>query len=532
MSVLEVVTWQRVVGLALWLALGGSAWAAGPWRAVARVASSEDRALLERVRGQSSDLPVVLEAEAGAAMEASPGGAWREAERMAMRQDARAVLWFTRAGAELRVSVAAPRTGHLFLRSARVEGTPETLTWSVGAEALALAVRSALRAVEAGEPLGEVVASPPPPPVVTDPPAPPAPALVAKASPVVPAAPVAKAPSGVPTAPVAKAPPGVTTALVAKAPPGVTTAPVAKAPPGVTTAPVAKAPSGVPTAPVAKAPPGVTTDPGAKAPSGVPTAPVAKAPSGVTTDPGAKTPSGVPTAPVAKAPPGVTTDPGAKAPSGVTTAPVAEAPPGLPTDPVAEAPPGLPTDPVAEAPPGLPANLMDGAFVQVGLHAALDGYHPAGQQGLSVGAGRAGPVLRLRAQVLAALPVHLRDAYTDLRLAQGSALAWVDVPVVKAGAWEGTVGLGAGVAGFWRRTEARAAEVEPAPSRLLAAFVMGPAVRVAWRVGPTLALEAALSGEVLLGRPRLGYAVDGGFVLREDGASVRPRLGVGMVIFP
>ncbi|GMU04080.1 hypothetical protein [Corallococcus caeni] len=412
MSVLEVVAWQRVVGLALWLALGGSAWAAGRWRAVARVASSEDRALLERVRGQSSDLPVVLEAEAGAAMEASPGGAWREAERMAMRQDARAVLWFTRAGAELRVSVAAPRTGHLFLRSARVEGAPETLTWSVGAEALALAVRSALRAVEAGEPLGEVVASPPPPPVVTAAPAPPAPAPVAKAPPVVPA------------------------------------------------------------------------DPVAKAPWGVPTDPVAKAPSGMATDPGAKAPSGVPTAPG------------------------------------------------AEAPPGLPADLMDGAFVQVGLHAALDGYHPAGQQGLSVGAGWAGPVLRLRAQVLAALPVHLRDAYTDLRLAQGSALAWVDVPVVKARAWESTVGLGAGVAGFWRRTEARAAEVEPAPSRLLAAFVMGPAVRVAWRVGPALALEAALSGEVLLGRPRLGYAVDGGFVLREDGASVRPRLGVGMVIFP
>ncbi|MFP2902787.1 hypothetical protein ACLEQD_41860, partial [Corallococcus sp. 4LFB] len=209
MSVLEVVAWQRVVGLALWLALGGSAGAAGPWRAVARVASSEDRALLERVRGQSSDLPVVLKAEAGASMEASPGGAWREAERMAMRQDARAVLWFTRAGAELRVSVAAPRTGHLFLRSARVEGAPETLTWSVGAEALALAVRSALRAVEAGEPLGEVVASPPPPPVVAAPPAPPAPAPVAKAPPGVPTDAVAKATSRVPTDAVAKATSGV-----------------------------------------------------------------------------------------------------------------------------------------------------------------------------------------------------------------------------------------------------------------------------------------------------------------------------------
>ena len=39
-----------------------------------------------------------------------------------------------------------------------------------GAEALALAVRSALRAVDAGEPLGDVVAPPPPPPVVAAPP--------------------------------------------------------------------------------------------------------------------------------------------------------------------------------------------------------------------------------------------------------------------------------------------------------------------------------------------------------------------------
>ncbi|WAS88488.1 MULTISPECIES: hypothetical protein [unclassified Corallococcus] len=360
MSVLEAVAWQRVVVLALVLGPWGPAWAAESWRAVARVATAEDRALLERVRGQSSDLPVVLEPEAGPSMDSGSDGAWREAERLASRKDARAVLWFTRAGVELRVSVAAPRTGHLFVRSARVEGAPETLTWSVGAEALALAVRSALRAVDAGEPLGEVVAPPPPPPVVVAPPPPAAPA------------------------------------------------------------------------------------------------------------------------------------------------------------PVVEAP-------VAPA---------DGAFIQVGVHAALDGYHPWGQQGLSVGAGWAGRVPRLRAQVLAALPVHLQDAYADIRLMQGSALVWADVPFVKAGAWEGTVGLGAGVAGFWRRTEARASEVEPTPSRMLAAFVVGPAVRVAWRWGPALALEAALSGEVLLGRPRLGYAVDGAFMLREDGASVRPRLEVGMVIFP
>ena len=152
MFLLQAAMVQHVVGLALMWALGGPVSATGSWRAVARVESSEDRALLERVRGQSSDLPVVLEEEAGPSLAASPEGAWREAERVALRREARAVLWFVREGAELRVFVAAPQTGHLFVRTARVEGTPETLTWSVGAEALALAVRSALRAVEAGEP--------------------------------------------------------------------------------------------------------------------------------------------------------------------------------------------------------------------------------------------------------------------------------------------------------------------------------------------------------------------------------------------
>ncbi|RKH87644.1 hypothetical protein D7Y13_41955, partial [Corallococcus praedator] len=182
MSQLEVGVWQRVVGLAVLLALGSPAWAANAWRAVARSASPEDRALLERVRGQSSDLPVVLTVEEGPALETSPDGAWREAERVALRQDARAVLWFAREGAEVRVSVAAPRTGHLFVRTAHLEGTPETLTWSVGAEALALAVRSALRAVDAGEPLGEVVAPPPPvaaPPALAPPPPEPVPVAVA-----------------------------------------------------------------------------------------------------------------------------------------------------------------------------------------------------------------------------------------------------------------------------------------------------------------------------------------------------------------
>ncbi|NTX34307.1 hypothetical protein HUA78_07650 [Myxococcus sp. CA033] len=148
------------LGLVAALCLGVEARAAdrgGSWLAVARVASEEDGALLERVRGQSSDLPVELRAMPGPSMEGSPQAQWRSVVELADVHQARAVLWFQRSGSELRVHFAEPGSRHLFVRTARLEGQPGALEWSAGAEAVALVVRSALRAVEAGTPLGEVV---------------------------------------------------------------------------------------------------------------------------------------------------------------------------------------------------------------------------------------------------------------------------------------------------------------------------------------------------------------------------------------
>ncbi|NVJ06106.1 hypothetical protein HUW63_12790 [Myxococcus sp. AM001] len=146
----------------LLVALSSSSVAAEPWTAVVRVASDEDTALLGRVRGQSSDLPVRLEVSSGAPLGGFREGPWLAAERLAGRHQARAVLWFVREGSDVRVQVAEFDSRRLFTRAARLGRSPGSLEWSTGAEALALAARSALRAVEAGAPLGDVVEVPPP----------------------------------------------------------------------------------------------------------------------------------------------------------------------------------------------------------------------------------------------------------------------------------------------------------------------------------------------------------------------------------
>ncbi|QSQ12834.1 hypothetical protein [Myxococcus landrumensis] len=152
------------LGLVAALCLSGVSRAepVSPWLAVARVTTEEDGALLERVRGQSSDLPVELRAMPGPTLEGSPQSQWRSIVELAGVHHARAVLWFQRSGPEVRIHFAQPASRHLFVRTARLEGAPGALEWSAGAEAVALVVRSALRAVEAGRPLGEVVEAPPP----------------------------------------------------------------------------------------------------------------------------------------------------------------------------------------------------------------------------------------------------------------------------------------------------------------------------------------------------------------------------------
>jgi hypothetical protein len=119
-----------------------------------------------------------------------------------------------------------------------------------------------------------------------------------------------------------------------------------------------------------------------------------------------------------------------------------------------------------------------------------------------------------------------------LTLGQHAAVLWADVPFGATGPMGFAAGLGAGAVVFTRRTEALSAEVDAAPSSAILALLLGPRLSARWRASTRLAVEASFSTELLLGRPALGYAIDGNFVPRGDGWAVRPRLGLAMVFLP
>lgn len=171
-------------------------------------------------------------------------------------------------------------------------------------------------------------------------------------------------------------------------------------------------------------------------------------------------------------------------------------------------------------------------MLAVGAHASLDGYARKGHQGLLLGAGWEGRSLRLGVQLLAGLPARLSDEHTRLILGQHAAVLGADVPFGPTGPLGCAAGLEAGAVVFTRRTEALAAEVDAAPPSVMVALLLGPRLSARWRASTRLALEASFSAELLLGRPALGYALDGNFVPRGDGWAVRPRLGLAMVFLP
>ncbi|MFP2905177.1 hypothetical protein ACLESD_08990 [Pyxidicoccus sp. 3LFB2] len=448
MSLAAPVLPRSMLVSVLCVLLGGTAMASEPWRAVARVASEEDSALLERVRGQSSDLPVVFVAVPGAALEGAPRARWRAAKQLAARHRARAVLWFLRQGAEVRVHLAEPASRHLFVRSARLEGQPGSLEWSAGAEALALAVRSALRAVDAGTPLGEVVE------------------------------------------------------------------------PFVVSAPARSVERRAALASSQVAVPAPSTDVGRR-----PGEDVAAQSSG--TVKAGDVALGNERLGAAPDEAGV-----AESPTRSTDAEDGE------TSSTVEAPGRSTHGRERLSASDMHAPMVGGVSpparwaLSVGAHSALDGYTRSGHQGLLLGIAREGRSLRLGLQLLAGLPARLRDAYTRVSLGQHAATLWADMPLLATGPLTCTAGLGVGGVAFSRRTEALTPDVEAEPSSTLFALATGPRLSARWSPASRFAFEASLSAELLLGRPALGYAIDGNFVPRGDGWAVRPRLGLAMVFLP
>lgn len=125
----------------------------------------EDDELLQRVRGQTGDLPWALRVVETEQAPAVPGGL-RQAQALGEREDASVVIWLeAEDGGGWMVHVADVAHGRLLTR--RVAPGPRTgpLSRSAGLEAAALVVRSALRSLAEGGEIG--VAPPSPPPRVT-----------------------------------------------------------------------------------------------------------------------------------------------------------------------------------------------------------------------------------------------------------------------------------------------------------------------------------------------------------------------------
>jgi hypothetical protein len=162
-----------VVALVALSATATRAAADEPLGVVVRVAGADDDALLERVRGQTSDLAVTLTVWQGA-LEPSPAGRRRAARARAAAHGARVVVWFEPRRHGVRVLVADVQDGRLLARD--VDGDVRGPGRTVLLEAAAQVVRSALESILDGQPLADSTAlgdAETPPPPDTTPPAPP-----------------------------------------------------------------------------------------------------------------------------------------------------------------------------------------------------------------------------------------------------------------------------------------------------------------------------------------------------------------------
>ena len=111
---------------------------------------------IARLRGQLADLDVTIATER-APIEAALTAQLTTAARMAANHHARAVVWFTARGGGLVVAIATPADHRLFVREIPAADA------SAVAEAAAVAVRGALRAIGEGGTIGvEVPAAPVP----------------------------------------------------------------------------------------------------------------------------------------------------------------------------------------------------------------------------------------------------------------------------------------------------------------------------------------------------------------------------------
>jgi hypothetical protein len=134
--------------------LGLSRAAIGAPLAVVLRDGGEAALAITRLRGQLADLDVEIATER-APIEAALHAQLSTATRMAASHHARAVVWFTARGGGIVVAIATPADHRLFVREIPAGDA------SAVAEAAAVAVRGALRAIGEGGTIGIEVAAPP-----------------------------------------------------------------------------------------------------------------------------------------------------------------------------------------------------------------------------------------------------------------------------------------------------------------------------------------------------------------------------------
>jgi hypothetical protein len=127
-------------------------------RATLLVSSSkEDRALTERVRGQTSDLDAQIIVRDTRSLPPTLEARMREADAIATASSAEVVVWFRVVDSEIIIYAVMPEQDRVLVRSvAGGAGTPSSATL----EAAALVVRNVIRALGEGATIGELRAPP------------------------------------------------------------------------------------------------------------------------------------------------------------------------------------------------------------------------------------------------------------------------------------------------------------------------------------------------------------------------------------
>jgi hypothetical protein len=130
--------------------------AAGPMQVAVRLTKAIDRKLLDRLRGQTSDLDVELEPVETDALEPDIEGQLQTAQQLADEHTARVVVWFDATSVEhpIRVLVLDSDKDSVLERTVGQQSGKSSEPGSAVLEDAALIVRGALQAVVAGRTIG------------------------------------------------------------------------------------------------------------------------------------------------------------------------------------------------------------------------------------------------------------------------------------------------------------------------------------------------------------------------------------------